>query len=312
MWVGGEFGLAVLAGGRFRPVTGRNGTEFEGTSGIVETPDGEVWLHGAIGITRIPADEVRRVLQDSTYQVEHERLDFRDGLEGAAQQIRPQPTVITGTDGRLWFATTLSLAWLDPRAISAKPVPPPVVIRRLTAGEQVLPGRAGLRLPVETTALRIDYTALSLSIPERVRFRYQLVGSDTGWQDVGGRREAFYTNLGPGPIASGSSRRTRTGSGTGGRRGRFHHSTLVHPDPLVPRSSGSPASRMLIWLAYLARVRQVAGGMRAALPGGTGRAHPHRPGAARHPAPGIHRHHAPAAGHRAPARAATSRRARRR
>ena len=74
----------------------------------------------------------------------------------------------------------------------------PVVIRRLTSGNTSYPPAPDLQLPVHTTALRIEYTALSLSIPERVRFRHQLVGSDTGWQDAGGRREAFYTNLGPG------------------------------------------------------------------------------------------------------------------
>jgi len=35
-------------------------------------------------------------------------------------------------------------------------------------------------------------------VPEHVRFRYKLTGSDRDWQDAGGRREAFYTNLGPG------------------------------------------------------------------------------------------------------------------
>ena len=39
---------------------------------------------------------------------------------------------------------------------------------------------------------------MSLSVPERVRFRYQLQGFDHGWSDVVSSREAVYTNLGPG------------------------------------------------------------------------------------------------------------------
>jgi PAS domain S-box-containing protein len=46
--------------------------------------------------------------------------------------------------------------------------------------------------------LQIAYTATSLTIPERVRFRYKLEGQDKEWQDAGTRREAFYTNLDPG------------------------------------------------------------------------------------------------------------------
>ena len=42
------------------------------------------------------------------------------------------------------------------------------------------------------------YTAYSLALPDRVRFRYRLEGLDTAWHDAGGRREAFFTNLPPG------------------------------------------------------------------------------------------------------------------
>ena len=51
---------------------------------------------------------------------------------------------------------------------------------------------------MHTKNLRIEYTAGSLTIPERVRFRYRLDGFDNEWQDAGGRREVFYTNLAPG------------------------------------------------------------------------------------------------------------------
>jgi len=45
--------------------------------------------------------------------------------------------------------------------------------------------------------LEIDYTALSLVAPEKIQFRYMLEGHDKDWQDVGNRRQAFYTNLPP-------------------------------------------------------------------------------------------------------------------
>jgi signal transduction histidine kinase len=45
---------------------------------------------------------------------------------------------------------------------------------------------------------QIDYTALSLSVPERVQFRYKLDEIDREWQDLGTRRGAFYSRLPPG------------------------------------------------------------------------------------------------------------------
>jgi signal transduction histidine kinase len=53
-------------------------------------------------------------------------------------------------------------------------------------------------LPALTRNIRFDYTALSLSIPERVRFRYKLDGLDSKWREVGSIRQAAYDNLGPG------------------------------------------------------------------------------------------------------------------
>src|SRR5262249_44483640 len=54
-----------------------------------------------------------------------------------------------------------------------------------------------LSLPPLIRDLEIDYTALSLVAPEKVRFRYKLEGRDRDWQDAGTRRQAFYIDLRP-------------------------------------------------------------------------------------------------------------------
>src|SRR4029077_16040727 len=43
----------------------------------------------------------------------------------------------------------------------------------------------------------IDYTALSLVVPEKVRFRVKLEGWDRDWKDAGNERKAVYSNLPP-------------------------------------------------------------------------------------------------------------------
>ena len=54
-----------------------------------------------------------------------------------------------------------------------------------------------LRLPALIRDWQIDYTALSLVAPEKVRFRYKLEGRDADWQDADTRRQAFYSDLPP-------------------------------------------------------------------------------------------------------------------
>jgi signal transduction histidine kinase/ligand-binding sensor domain-containing protein len=196
--IGGEKGLERFDGTRFIPITGAGQEVFRGISGIAEAKDGELWLHGADGITRIPSTELARHRTAPSTAVRFERFDYRDGLDGTASQIRPLPSAIAAGDGRIWFATSSSILHIDPAHIARNPLPPPVQIRSVDAEGATYSPDATVRLPARTRNVQIKYTALSLAIPERVRFRYQLAGSDTGWQDAGSRREAFYTNLRPG------------------------------------------------------------------------------------------------------------------
>jgi signal transduction histidine kinase len=62
----------------------------------------------------------------------------------------------------------------------------------------VVLNRKSLTLPQGAASLRIVFTALGLSIPERVRLRYRLDGVDRDWQEPLGRRAVSYTNLAPG------------------------------------------------------------------------------------------------------------------
>src|ERR1700688_2455249 len=107
-------------------------------------------------------------------------------------------TAVEASDGKLWFATDNGLAWIDPKHIVRNGVPPPVSILSIGNEEGRQPVSSAVKFSAGTHAVQIDYTALSLSIPERVEFRYKLEGSDKAWRDAGNRRQAFYTNLGPG------------------------------------------------------------------------------------------------------------------
>ncbi len=68
----------------------------------------------------------------------------------------------------------------------------------MIADDKAYDPSSALHLPARTRNLEIDYTALSLSVPQKVRFRYKLEGRDSSWQNPGTRRQAFYTDLKPG------------------------------------------------------------------------------------------------------------------
>ncbi len=204
VWVGGESGLAFLRGERFHVLKGFDGSGFGPVTGIVSADGDGLWLSAVPGIVHIPEGEAQRALGQPDYKVSYEVFDplsdLPEQLQRGSSYAVYSPSVVRDSDGMLWFATRNGFARVDPRRIFRNPVPPPVVIRSAVADEKSYP-TADATLPPLTKNLRIDYTALSLAIPERVRFRYKLEGWDREWQDAGTRRQAFYTNLGPGDYA---------------------------------------------------------------------------------------------------------------
>jgi signal transduction histidine kinase/ligand-binding sensor domain-containing protein len=195
IWVGGDK-LAYFDGEIFHEMAPADGSPFK-VWAIEEIQDGSLWLCENRGVVHIPPAEVSRFLDDHAYRVRYELYNSFDGLPGSFHDAAPRTREILGSDGRIWFSSTKGIAWINPAALSKNLIPPPVSIRALKAdGKEYSAG--GATLPPVTTAIEIDYTALSLSIPERVQFRYKLEGVDKDWESPGTRRAAFYTRLGPG------------------------------------------------------------------------------------------------------------------
>jgi len=199
VWVGGELGFSQLRGTRFYSIRTAPANSLKGISGIASTENGDLWLNAAGGIVRVQGQEVERLIRDPNRLIETEIIDSLDGVPGTATQLRPIPSAVATTDGRVWFDTSGGLVWIDSAVSNRNQLAPPVSLSALESGGQRYPNRGEtLHLPVHTTNLQFEYAAGSLMVPEHVRFRYKLSGLDRDWQDVGGRREAFYTNLRPG------------------------------------------------------------------------------------------------------------------
>ena len=197
-WLGGELGLARFDGERFYSVQSAPELPLDGITGIIETPDGDLWLNGRAGIVHIAATELERSRLDFAYRVLGETLGAFDGLVGSGAMLRPLPTAIEASNGKLWFATGSGIYGIDPARRVHNRVPPPVLIRALTVAGHTIEPIPGLALPAYTTAVGFDYLGLSLTAAEKVRYRYRLDGMDTDWRELTAARQALYTGLRPG------------------------------------------------------------------------------------------------------------------
>jgi PAS domain S-box-containing protein len=200
IWLGGLGGVVLFSHGRFQLMRWKDESNPGRVSGLVETEAGELWLNGTSGVIRVPADELKRWLNDSEYGVSADRFDLQDGLPGLAEERWPEPSLVESSSGILWFSTTKGIVWIDPSKLGGmrNRIPPPVFVDNVVDKGKMYSGMIGpLALPAKGN-LELNYTALSLVISDRVLFRYKLEGIDTDWQSAGTRRQAFYTNLPPG------------------------------------------------------------------------------------------------------------------
>ncbi len=196
VWAYGEGGMSRYGDGRFQTLSKPNGLPSR-TFGAAQDANGYSWIAVDDGVLRVSDGELNRALREPAYQAHFEVFNMLDGLPGHPGQRSPMPIVARTTDGRIWFATTDGPAFVNPRCIPKNSLPPPVHIEAVKVdGKQMAPGN-GMFLPHDVNELEIDYTALSLSIPERVLFRYKLEGAETSWHEAGNRRQAFYNNLRP-------------------------------------------------------------------------------------------------------------------
>jgi PAS domain-containing protein len=104
----------------------------------------------------------------------------------------------------LWFVSLDGVSVIDPRHLAFNQLPPPVHIEKIVAdGKTYWQNWSGdassshPKLPPLVRDLTIEYTALSLVVPEKVRFRFKLEGQDKDWREVVNDRWVEYSNLPP-------------------------------------------------------------------------------------------------------------------
>jgi signal transduction histidine kinase len=198
IFIGGEHALEMFDGRRFVPVIPKDRESFENIWALLGSDRSGLWFDETRGLVHIPIGELGQIRNDPKHKVSYELFDFHDGLPSDLQRSGERPASFESQDGRIWFATQGGMVWIDPNRIVRNSIPPGVTVDSIFTNGKTYHLLSPLTLPARTTSLRIAFTAASMTIPERVRFRYNLEHVDKGWQDSGSRRETTYTNLGPG------------------------------------------------------------------------------------------------------------------
>jgi PAS domain S-box-containing protein len=191
-------GLYRLSHGQVTLFSSENGLPCPETFSAIRDNHGALWIYTRCGLIRIAEPEWAKWIESPHGAVSVMILDALDGAQAGTGSIK-QPAASKGPDGRLWFVTGVSVQALDPDRLYENALPPPVYLEGVVADHKRFDATSFVKVPALSRDLEIDYTAPSFSVPQKVRFRYMLEGRDREWQDAGTRRQAFYTDLKPGP-----------------------------------------------------------------------------------------------------------------
>ena len=209
VWVGTfRGGLLKFKGGKFFRFTPAQGLPDNVISQILSDDAGNLWLGTHQGIFRVSLRSLAEVAAGSRAKVEGILFGRSDGLPSLECSGGYNPSAWRASDGTLWFTTLKGAVSIQPRAVQLNLRPPAVVLEQaLAEGKTIWPetleSAALKKNPARQIApgrgqLEFHYAGLSLTAPERVKYRYQLVGDDPDWVDAGGRRFAHYASLRPG------------------------------------------------------------------------------------------------------------------
>ena len=196
VWVATSDGLFKWKDGQLKTMTSQNGLPCTLVFSLVKDDQGSLWLYTKCGLVKIDASELQRWWEHPETQIVSTTFAALEGVRAGSTAAQPRSS--RSADGRLWFSNALVLQMIDPNHLFKNDTPPLVHVEEVVAdGKRHLP-LANLQLPALTRDLEIDYTALSFSVPQKVRFRYKLEGHDLDWQEPGTRRQALYSDLRPG------------------------------------------------------------------------------------------------------------------
>jgi len=196
VWVGtASGGLSLIRGSRVVTWTLKDGLPESTVGSIVADDEGFLWFGGDNGIYRVARQELYRSADAGGGAIYPVQYGTADGLRSRETLYGSMPCVWKRHDGRLWFGTIHGAAVVDPAHMAVNRLAPPTDIERVSFDGRAVVLQDGIRLGPGAGNIEAAFTAPSFVAPQRVFFRYRLVGFDPDWIFAGGRRKAWYTNL---------------------------------------------------------------------------------------------------------------------
>jgi len=191
LWIGTYGGgLNRIENGRITRYDESNGLFDDTVSCILADRAGQMWLGGNRGISVLPkAAQQGGKFETIPFTVSSGSVSFE--LNGGTQSSCYQDE-----KGHLWFALVKGFAEIDPaNFVEASTLQPEVHIERVTSAGLKHDPLKTVVLGTSVSLLEIEYTAINLTSPDQLSFRYRMSGVDSKWTNAGSIRSIIFQNM---------------------------------------------------------------------------------------------------------------------
>ncbi len=199
LWVGSrDSGLLRVKDGRITTIDSTHGLFDDIVYSVIDDGRGRLWMSSNRGIFFVRKRELHAFAAGATAQVHSVAFGRNEGMLNTECNGGSQPAGWRMRDGTIWFPTLRGIATVDPAAVPEDLTPPEAIIESVDVdGVPVEPGRK-INVLSGTRRLEFRFTGISLSVPERLQFRWRLTPFDADWVERSWTRSASYTDLPPG------------------------------------------------------------------------------------------------------------------
>ncbi len=191
-------GLCLLSGELFGCVTTGEGLHGDMVYTILDDLGGTLWMSSNHGITGVEKIRARAVVEGGLRHVTPLVYGRSDGMPTDECNGGSQPSGWRDGEGRLWFPTPEGVVALELPERDNQRLRIPVMVEEVRLDGVPLDLTGGVVVSPGFHVLEVDYTAITLASPEKVRFQFRLHGPDDRWTDAGPRRTAYFDHLPPG------------------------------------------------------------------------------------------------------------------
>ena len=199
LWVGTNGGgLNRIRGSQVFVFNEDNGLPNDQVFHVLDDGNDSLWYPSLRGIHRVSRSQLETVASGKSPRVISRTFGTSHGLRSREGGGGVQPAAWRARDGRLWFSGGGGVSVVNPRTLVEAPKPPRVMVSSVQVDRRPVPIRGPIRVLPRLGDLSIGFSAIELSLPDLVRYRFRLEELETGWREASDRKSVDYTRLGPG------------------------------------------------------------------------------------------------------------------